>query len=191
MRTRVATSAALLTCTVLAAAPASSPAAKVKKQPASWTKAQKDAKALFAVLRRPAKPTDKLPGKTSSKTAPVVLSRRVGSLNGKTFYLVLRSTQVCLAVTFSGGRSAGEQCVPVAKITARKGLPQALEAGITAIDFIVVVPDGATVARTQDGVTTPQTVAKNAALISTTLGGTVDVTFKGGAVLKLPLGLSL
>lgn len=187
-RIAVASAAAAL---ALTAAPAVAPAAK-PKQPASWAKAQKDARALFAVLRRPGRATDKLP-KGAKKTPPVAASRRLGRLTGKNFFLVLRSTNVCLAVTFSTGQSAGEFCVPVAKVKSGKSVPKALEsAGGAAFDFVVAVPDGATVARTLNGVTTPQTVVGNAALIAATpFGGSVDVTLKSGAQLKLPLGLSL
>ena len=192
MTTRVA-AATTVAALALTALPATAPAAKKKhRTPAAWTKAQKNARALFGVLRRPGTAADKLP-KSAKKTPPVAASRKLGTLTGKNFYLVLRSTNACLAVTFSSGQSAGEFCVPVAKIKAGKAVPQALEsAGGAAFDFVVAVPDGATVGRTKDGTTTPQTVTANAALIAATpFGGSVDVTLKSGVVLKLPLGLAL
>ena len=59
----------------------------------------------------------------------------------------------------------------------RVSVPKALEsAGGAAFDFVVAVPDGATVARTLNGVTTPQTVVGNAALIAATpFGGAPGV----------------
>ena len=194
MNARLAAAAILATVIIAGGVSAAAPAAPVRataKQPATWTAAQKTARGLFAVLRKPGTVNDKLPGAGAKSKTPVAASRRVGTLNGKRFYLVLRSTHVCLAVTFSSGQPAGERCVPVAKVKARTALPQALEASASTIDFILLVPDGATVGRTIDGVTTPQSVAKNAALMSTKLGGSVDVTFGGGATLKLPLGVSL
>lgn len=186
-RIAVASAAAAL---ALTAVPAVAPAAK-PKQPASWTKAQKDARALFAVLRRPGRAGDRLP-KSAKKTPPVAASRKLGTLTDRTYYLVLRAANACLDVTISTGQTL-EFCVPVAKVKSGKSLPKALEsAGGAAFDFVVVVPDGATVARTLTGVSTPQTVANNAALVAATpFGGSVDVTFKTGAQLKLALGLSL
>ena len=191
-RITIAAATAALALTFL---PATAPAAAKKKKPrtpAAWVKAQKDAKLLFAVLRRPGTAADK-PAKTAKKPAPIAASRKLGTLTGKSFYLVLRGADACLAVTFSTGQSAGEFCVAVAKIKAGKALPQALEsAGGAAFDFVVAVPDGATVMRTKDGTSTPQTVTDNGALIAATpFGGSVDVTLKSGAVLKLPLGLAL
>lgn len=189
--TRRIAAASALAALALTTAPAVAPAAAKRKQPASWVKAQKDAKALFAVLRRPAKASDKAP--KSSATPAAAISRRLGTLTGKSFYLLVRGTKVCLSVTFSTGRPVGEYCVTVAKVKARQSLPKALgAASASTFDYVVAVPDGATVARTISGVSTPQTVKSNAAFIAgTALGGSVDVTFAGGTVLSLPLGFSL
>ena len=194
MSARRTTLASLTVLALLGTAPASAPAAKAKpKTPASWTKAQKDAKALFAVLRKPATAADKLRTKDAKGQAPVASSRRIGTQNGKTYYLVLRSVNACIHVTFSTGTAAPEACVPVAMIKARKILPRALGASATTNwDVAVIVPDGAKVARTIDGTATPLTVTRNAVLLAATpLKGSVDVTFTGGATFKLPLGLGL
>ena len=192
MTARIAVAAATAALT-LAALPAAAPAAKKKKAkpPAAWTKAQKDAKALFGVLRRPATPADKLPA-GAKKSPPAAISRKVGELSGRTYFLVVRGTQACLTVKLTTGQ-APEFCVPVAKVKAGTAVPKALEsAGGANFDYVVAVPDGASVGRTLNGATTPQTVADNAALIAATpFGGSVDVTLKSGAVLKFPLGLSL
>ena len=192
MTARIAAVAATAALTLGALAPAAAPAAKKKpRTPAAWLKAQKDAKALFAVLRRPATAADKLP-KTAKKTPPVAIARNVGTLSGRSYFLAVRATQACLVVKLSTGQ-APEFCVPVAKVKAGTALPKALEsAGGASFDFIVAVPDGGTVQRTLGGASTPQTVARNAALIAATpFGGSVDVTFKSGKQLVLPLGLSL
>ncbi len=190
--TTAATIAALAVTALPATAPAAAKKKKKPKTPVAWVKAQKDAKVLFAVLRRPGTAADK-PAKTAKKPAPIAASRKLGTLTGKNFYLVLRGADACLAVTFSTGQSAGEFCVAVAKIKAGKAVPQALEsAGGAAFDFVLAVPDGAAVARTKDGTSTPQTVSGSGVLIAATpFGGSVDVTLKSGAVLKLPLGLAL
>ncbi len=188
-RIALATATAAL---ALTAVPATAPAAKKKpRTPASWVKAQKDAKALFGVLRRPATAADKLP-RSAKKSPPAAISRTVGALSGRTYFLVVRATRVCLAVKLSTGQTP-EFCVPVAKVKSGSSVPKALEsAGGSNFDYVVAVPDGATVSRTAAGTTTPQTVADNAALIaSIPFGGSVDVTFKSGATLKLALGLSL
>jgi hypothetical protein len=192
MTARVAVAAATAALT-LAAVPAAAPAAKKKKAktPASWVKAQKDAKALYGVLRRPGTAADKLP-KGAKKAPPAAISRKVGALSGRTYYLVVRATQLCLAVKLSTGQTP-EFCVPVAKVKSGSSVPKALEsAGGSNFDYVVAVPDGATVGRTYAGTTTPQTVTDNAALIGATpFGGSVDVTLKSGTVLKYALGLSL
>ena len=77
-RIAVATATAAL---ALTAVPATAPAAKKKpRTPASWVKAQKDAKALFGVLRRPATAADKLP-RSAKKSPPAAISRTVGALS--------------------------------------------------------------------------------------------------------------
>ena len=103
MTARIAVAAATAALT-LAAVPAAAPAAKKKKPktPAAWTKAQKDAKALFGVLRRPATAADKLPA-TAKKAPPAAISRKVGELSGRTYFLVVRGTQACLTVKLTTG----------------------------------------------------------------------------------------
>ena len=84
------------------------------------------------------------------------------------YFLVVRGTQACLTVKLSTGQTP-EFCVPVAKIKAGTAVPKALEsAGGANFDYVVAVPDGASVGRTLNGATTPQTVADNAALIAAT-----------------------
>lgn len=177
----------------LSATPASAPAAKKKpKTPAAWVKAQKDAKALFAVLRRPGRAGD-APPKVKGEPAPnppIIGSRYLGSIAGKKAYLAMQATTVCLTLSFQGGKATGGKCVPVADVRTGALLPQALQLGNGSVIFVIVVPDGATAARTIAGVSTPLTVKNNAALLSTTANGTVDVTLKTGKVVTARLGIS-
>ena len=178
----------------LGGVPAGAQAAKKKpKTPAAWTKAQKDAKTLFAVLRRAAKPADTLPH-TKGKPAPsppVVGARYLGTLSGNKAYLSLQGPNVCLTITYQSGSATGGACIPVADVKSGKRLPQALQLGVSSVSFFIAVPDGATVARTISGTATPQPVTNNAALLSTTANGTVDVTLANGKVVTARLGFAV
>ena len=177
----------------LSALPASAPAAKKRpRTPAAWTKAQKDAKALFAVLRRPGRAGD-APPKAKGQPAPnppIVGSRYLGSIEGKKAYLAMQGTTVCLTLSFQGGKATGGRCVPVADIQNGKRLPQAIQLGIGSVVFVIAAPDGATVSRTVSGATSPVDVKNNAAMLSTTANGTVDVILKTGKVVTARLGIS-
>jgi hypothetical protein len=134
---------------------------------ASNTPARKLAKRNFAVLRTAQRAGDRVPGLTGSH----LLTRRVGRVDGRTVWLGLDGSRLCVWLRGDRGEHA-ESCSSVARAL-RPGTPIAIVYGGKGLTAAVALPDGASHARvqTRSGSGTPLRIRRNALVYATRAKG--------------------
>jgi hypothetical protein len=131
--------------------------------------ARKLARQHFAVLRTAARPADRVPGLADTHA----LTRRAGRVDGRTLWLGVTGTRLCLWLrTDAGGH--GQACSSVARAVRPASSLALVYGGLDGLTAAVALPDGASHARAvaRGGATTRLRIRRGAIVYRTKARGT-------------------